>query len=73
MKRIPRTSEQRSCKSKQRHDTLKLALRANAIMVRKGEVVRGELQPYLCRFCKGWHLGHPRQQHLKIRKLEKSA
>lgn len=53
------TSEERSCLMKVRHATLKMATRALRIMIRKREAVRGELQPYCCRFCKGWHLGHP--------------
>lgn len=58
MKRLPRTSEERSCGRKRRHESLRSALTALAGMVRRREVERGELQPYNCRFCHGWHLGH---------------
>jgi hypothetical protein len=69
---MPGTSEDRSCTNKVRHPSLKYASRALRIMIRKGSAERGELAPYLCRFCHGWHLGHPPVE-LKVRRLRRTA
>lgn len=73
MKRVPGTSADRSCTGKVQHESLKRALRAVASLVRKKEAVRGELQPYECRFCHKWHIGHPRRELLKIEPARRSA
>lgn len=77
MKRLPRTSEDRSCGAKQSHGSLKAALDVLANMVRRKEIVRGEMQAYLCRFCHGWHLGHPsaqqKKEQKKVRKPRRAA
>lgn len=72
MRRMLGTSEDKSCAPKVRHPSLKMANRALRIMIRKGSAERGELQPYPCRFCHGWHLGHPPAE-LKVRRLKESV
>ncbi len=54
--RAPTWFEQRSCRCKARFDTHSEArLAAKAVMRREG----GTLRAYHCRFCNGWHVGHP--------------
>jgi hypothetical protein len=49
--------EHRSCRSKVRHDG-----RREAMAVAKTQMNRlggGRVDAYRCRFCDGWHVGHP--------------
>ena len=54
--RAPSWFEQRSCRGKVRLGTRGEARgAARAIVRREG----GTVLPYHCRFCDGWHVGHP--------------
>ena len=66
-------SETRNCRQKVRHSSLERALRCLAKMQRTGRARQGDLQPYECRFCHGWHLGHPQPRHLKIQPIRGKA
>ena len=48
--------EVRSCRSKVRLDSRKGARSAARDIVRREG---GTVLPYHCRFCDGWHVGHP--------------
>jgi hypothetical protein len=53
--------EYRSCRSKVRHDG-----RREAMDVAKKQMNRwggGRVDAYHCRFCGGWHVGHPSRRH----------
>ena len=54
--RAPTWFEQRSCRCK-----VRLASRAEARDAAQAVVRRsgGTVMPYHCRFCDGWHIGHP--------------
>jgi hypothetical protein len=52
----PTWFEQRSCRCKIRFGSRGEARGAARAMVRHGG---GTLLPYHCRFCDGWHVGHP--------------
>jgi hypothetical protein len=32
-------------------------------LVRHSRRMDGQVKPYHCRHCSGWHLGHPRRRH----------
>jgi hypothetical protein len=52
----PTWFEQRSCRCKVRLGSRGEARGAARAMVRRGG---GTVLPYHCRFCDGWHVGHP--------------
>jgi hypothetical protein len=54
------TSEQSSCLRKVRHKTQRIACHALATTLCATGQERGALQVYYCRFCHGWHIGHPK-------------
>jgi hypothetical protein len=54
--RAPTWFEQRSCRSKVRLDSRAEARDAAQAVVRRSG---GTVLPYHCRFCDGWHVGHP--------------
>lgn len=45
------------CKGKQRHATVGVARAAIRSLDRRG-VSTADMRPYVCQFCKGWHVGH---------------
>ena len=66
------TSEQRSCHVKIRYRTVGAACHAVTVTLANNHEERGRLQPYLCRFCNGWHIGHCRDYPQPIRRLPRS-
>lgn len=54
----PKPTENRSCLGKIRYETFEAAAIASR---RPAEWVRrhGYMQPYACRYCGGYHYGHP--------------
>jgi hypothetical protein len=65
------TSEQRSCLSKTRHSSQRKACCALSYLRRKYKIAPGDLQIYFCRFCKGWHVGHPKINRQPMRYMER--
>lgn len=45
----------RSCQGKIRHSSLRAALAAARPF---GALLHDDVEPYHCRFCHGWHIGH---------------
>lgn len=50
-----------ACTGKVRHATRGAARAAIASLVRKVQGPVGYINPYLCSFCSGWHIGHARK------------
>jgi hypothetical protein len=50
---------ERSCTSK----SLFLSRAEARTRARGGRHADGQVKPYHCRHCDGWHLGHPRRRH----------
>jgi hypothetical protein len=49
----------RGCLGKTPHESESAAAAAQGYWVRNGTVRSGdECEPYLCKFCEKWHLGH---------------
>ena len=53
-----RPSKQSSCDGKARHEYQAQAAAAKRAMVASGSP-HWQINVYKCRFCHGWHLGHP--------------
>jgi hypothetical protein len=51
--------QERGCTSK----AVYLTRREAKSLVRNGRRGYAGLKPYRCRWCSGWHLGHPRRAH----------
>jgi hypothetical protein len=52
--------EERSCKSKVRHETKAKAVKAaNRFNSNNQCKKKDQRKPYRCRFCEGWHIGRP--------------
>ncbi|HCT62084.1 MULTISPECIES: hypothetical protein [Acidobacterium] len=64
-------SERRSCLEKVRHEKWWNARAALRSTMRAHNLKPGELVIYQCRFCHGWHVGHPRPEHLRIRRIKR--
>lgn len=58
-----RRIRRKACEGKQRFDSQTKAVSAMLALQRdKGD--QGNLRPYCCVFCKGWHYGHaPRRRY----------
>jgi hypothetical protein len=66
------TSEERSCLGKIRYGSQRKACAALNGSRRNFGALAGELQVYLCRFCKGWHIGHVKLHPEPMRRLPRS-
>lgn len=51
-----RKQRRRSCEGKRRHADKQAAMFHLVLLRQSGSP--GRLNVYLCRFCKGWHVGH---------------
>ncbi len=50
-----RRLRRKMCEGKVRHATRELAMVAVAYHAKRGQYTT----TYLCKFCRGWHVGHP--------------
>lgn len=50
-----RRIRRKMCEGKKRHASREAAMVAVSRLAKKGAYTT----PYLCRFCHGWHVGHP--------------
>lgn len=55
----PHVTHSRSCASKIRYLAMGIANAVVSKMVEDGVVANRELASYYCRYCSGWHIGHP--------------
>jgi hypothetical protein len=55
----------RSCGTKIRHSSYDDALRRLNGINKRGKIIGLEI--YRCKFCNGWHLGHPKKPFISIK------